>query len=115
MSAPLQRRAEDRIRTKMFVKLSDPETGAFEITSTIDVSSHGAGVVSKSHWEPEHNLMVQPIRGNLASRARVVHCKARKDGSFMLGLELYPATEDWTRTGKLARKNGQKNGGDSDA
>jgi len=88
----------------MFVKLSDPATGAFEFTSTIDVSRHGAGVVTKGRWEPEHDLLVQPIRGNLASRARVAHCEARTDGSFLLGLELYPTTDDWTRTGKLARK-----------
>ena len=105
VSRPLQRRAEDRIRTKMFVKLSDPATGSFEITSTIDVSLHGAGVVTRSHWEREHDLLVQPIRGNLASRARVVHCEAREDGTFVIGLELYPTTEDWTRSGKLARKN----------
>ncbi|HTT33230.1 MAG TPA: PilZ domain-containing protein [Methylomirabilota bacterium] len=105
MDSPLQRRAEKRIRTKMFVKLSDPATGVFEITSTIDVSSHGAGVVTKNHWEQEHELLVQPIRGSLASRARVARCETREDGSFLLGLELYPTTEDWTRTGKLARKN----------
>ena len=105
MSSPLQRRAEDRIRTKMFVKLSDPVTGEFEITSTIDVSLHGAGVVARSHWEPDQDLLVQPIRGNLVSRARVVRCEAREDGSFLLGLELYPATSDWTRSGKLAQKH----------
>jgi len=105
VSSPLQRRAESRLRTKMFVKLSDPVTGEFEITSTIDVSSHGAGVVTRSHWELEHDLLVQPIRGNLVSRARVVRCEAREDGSFLLGLELYPTTDDWTRSGKLARKH----------
>jgi hypothetical protein len=105
VNSPLQRRAENRLRTKMFVKLSDPATGTFEITSTIDVSSHGAGVVSKSRWEPEHDLLVQPIRGSLASRARVAHCEAREDGSYVLGLELYPTTDDWTRSGKLARKH----------
>ena len=104
MSGPLQSR-EKRIPTKMFVKLSDPVTGAFEITSTIDVSSHGAGVVTKNHWEQEQELLVQPIRGSLPSRARVARCVPREDGSFLLGLELYPATEDWTRAGKLLRKN----------
>ena len=31
MDAPLLRRAENRISFKMFVKLSDPMTGAFEV------------------------------------------------------------------------------------
>ena len=98
---PLLRRAEHRIFFKMFVKLSDPATGAFEITSTIDVSCHGARIVSKNLWETNHDLFVQPIRGNLPSRGRVAHCETRQDGSYEIGLELYPPTEDWTRSGKL--------------
>lgn len=101
VDAPLLRRAENRILFKMFVKLSDPATGGFEITSTIDVSCHGARVVSKNLWGMNHDLFLQPIRGNLPSRGRVVHCETRKDGSYEIGLELYPATEDWTRSGKL--------------
>ena len=104
MSDPLLRRAENRISLKMFVKISDPSTGLFEITSTIDVSCHGARVLSKSQWETNHDLIVQPIRGSLPSRARVAHCEARTDGSHVIGLELYPQTEDWTRSGKLAGK-----------
>ena len=104
VDAPLLRRAESRISFKMFVKLSDPGTGAFEITSTIDVSCHGARVVSKKLWETNHDLFLQPIRGNLPSRARVAHCATRRDGSYEIGLELYPPNEDWTRSGKLPSK-----------
>lgn len=104
MDAPLLRRAESRIALKMFVKLSDPATGAFEITSTIDVSCHGARVLTKNRWNTNHNLSVQPIRGSLASRGRVAHCEIRNDGSYEIGLELYPSTEDWTRSGKLPTK-----------
>lgn len=104
MDAPLLRRAESRIALKMFVKLSDPVTGRFEITSTIDVSCHGARVLTKSFWNANHDLCVQPIRGSLASRGRVAHCEARGDGSYEIGLELYPSTEDWTRSGKLPHK-----------
>ena len=104
VDAPLLRRAESRISFKMFVKLSDPATGRFEITSTIDVSCHGARVVSKNLWEPNHDLFLQPIRGSLPSRGRVAHCATRQDGSYELGLELYPPTDDWTRSGKLPSK-----------
>ncbi len=109
MDAPLLRRAEDRISLKMFVKISDPSTGAFEVTSTIDVSCHGARVVTKSLWDTNHDLLVQPIRGSLSSRGRVAHCETRHDGSYEMGLELYPPTEDWTRSGKLPRKLTTKN------
>lgn len=104
MDAPLLRRAESRISFKMFVKLSDPATGAFEITSTIDVSCHGARVLTKNLWKKNHDLCVQPIRGSLSSRGRVAHCETRLDGSYEVGLELYSATEDWTRSGKLPAK-----------
>jgi PilZ domain len=104
VEAPLFRRAESRIAFKMFVKLSDPATGAFEITSTIDVSCHGARLLTKSPWNRNKDLSVQPIRGSLASRGRVAHCKIRGDGSYEIGLELYPSTEDWTRSGKLPTK-----------
>ncbi len=104
MSAPLLGRAEKRISLKMFVKLSDPATGAFEITSTIDVSCHGARVVTKNLWKANHDLFVQPIRGSLSSRGRVVHRETRQDGSYEIGLELYPPTDDWTGSGKLPGK-----------
>jgi hypothetical protein len=105
VSAPLLRRAEDRIPTRMFLKLSDPATGEFEITPTIDVSTHGAGVVARIVWQKGRDLLVRPIRGNVTSRARVAHCEALANGSYLVGLELYPATGDWTRSGKLPRKH----------
>lgn len=104
MDAPLLRRAEARISFKMFVKLSDPATGAFEITSTINVSCHGARVATKSLWDANHDLVLQPIRGSLPSRGRVAHCETRQDGSYEIGLELYPPTNDWTKSGKLPSK-----------
>lgn len=88
----------------MFVRLSDPATGVFEITSTSDVSSHGACVVTKTIWQTNQNVLVRPIRGSLCSRARVAHCEARTDGSYVVGLELYPATEDWVASHKPARR-----------
>jgi PilZ domain-containing protein len=104
VDSSLLRRAESRIAFKMFVKLSDPATGAFEITSTINVSCHGARLVTKNLWETNHDLFLQPIRGSLPSRGRVAHCETRQDGSYEIGLELYPPTEDWTRSGKLPSK-----------
>lgn len=101
VDAPLLRRAETRIALKMFVKISDPATGTFEVTSTIDVSCHGARLVTKNLWATNHDLFVQPIRGSLPSRGRVAHCSTRHDGTYEIGLELYPPTDDWTRSGKL--------------
>ena len=103
VSAPLQRRAENRTLIRMFVKLSNPESGKFEITPTIDVSRHGARVVTKTLWQPNQNLFVQTIRGNLYSRARVAHCEPLTEESYALGLELYSPLGEWTKSSKLPR------------
>ena len=103
MSAPLLRRAETRIPLRMFVRLSNPETGTFEIATTIDVSSHGAKVVTKNVWQPNQDVFVRSIRGNLHTRARVAHCEQYGDDSYTLGLELYSASRDWATAGKLPR------------
>ena len=106
MSAPLLRRAETRIPLRMFVRLSDPETGTFEIATTVDVSSHGARVVTKNLWQPNQDVFVRSIRGNLHSRARVAHCEPFNDDSYAIGLELYSASGDWGTLGpgKLPRR-----------
>lgn len=103
MSAPLLRRAENRTVIRMFVKLSNPDNGKFEITPTIDVSRHGARVVTKRQWEPNQDLIVQTIRGNLYSRARAVHCQPLTGDSYALGLELYSPLGEWTKSSKFPR------------
>jgi hypothetical protein len=84
----------------MFVKLSDPENGEFELTSTVDISSHGARVVSKSFRELNQRLLIRSIRGNLFSYARVVHCQFLKKDSYAVGLQLYQTIGDWTAPDK---------------
>jgi hypothetical protein len=88
---------------RMFVRLSNPETGTFEIATTIDVSSRGARVVTKNVWQPNQDVFVRSIRGNLHSRARVTHCEQYGNDSYSLGLELYSASGDWAN-GKPPRR-----------
>jgi hypothetical protein len=104
VSAPLLRRAETRIPLRMFVRISNPETGTFEIATTIDVSSHGARLVTKNVWQPNQDVFVRSIRGNLHSRARVAHCEQYGDDSYSLGLELYSNSGDWPTAGKSPRR-----------
>lgn len=101
MSGPPLRREENRTLIRMFVKLSNPENGKFEIAPTIDVSRHGARVVTKSLWKPNQALIVQTIRGNLYSRARAVHCEPLTGDSYALGLELYSPLGEWTKSPKF--------------
>jgi len=85
---------------RMFVKLSIPESGRFEIAHTVDISCHGARVASRTLWRRNEHLLVQSIRGGLWSRARVAHCQSLTEGSYVIGLEMYSPVGDWTVIGK---------------
>lgn len=96
VDTPLLSRKEQRIALKMFVKLSSPGNPSSEIAPTIDISCHGARVVTRRNWRRDEHLSVRSIRGNLYSRARVVHCQPHKGDSFVIGIEMYYPTGDWT-------------------
>lgn len=98
--APLSSRKEPRIPVKLFVSLYSPDNPTFEVASTIDISCHGARVVTKTFWQPNQHLSVRSIRGNLYSRARVVHCQRYAYDSFVVGLEMYYPEGDWTTAKK---------------
>ena len=93
---PLPSRKEQRLALRMFVKLSGAGSPSAEIAPTIDISCHGACVVSRRNWRPDEQVSVRSIRGNLYSRARVVHCRPHKDDSFLIGIQMYYPTGDWT-------------------
>ena len=95
------RRTERRIPKRMEVKLFDPERRGIEITPTIDISIHGARVVSKNFWRPNETISVHSMGGNIYSHARVVHCQALKDRSYAVGLEMSNPTSDWIELNEL--------------
>jgi hypothetical protein len=65
--APLPPRKEARVRLKMFVNLSSSDEPSFELAPTIDISCHGAQVVTRRSWQPNQQLSVRAIRGTLNS------------------------------------------------
>jgi len=93
---PLPRRKEVRIPLKMFVNLSSSDNRSFELAPTIDISCHGARVVTRRSWQPNQQLAVRAIRGSLNSLARVAHCEPYQDSFFVIGIEIYAPTGDWT-------------------
>ncbi len=93
---PFLRRKEVRVAVKMFVNLCSADSPSFEIAPTLDISCHGARVVSKRSWQPNQQVSVRSIRGNVYSRARVVHCEPYADNSYAIGIEMYYPTGDWT-------------------
>jgi hypothetical protein len=94
---PLLHRMEVRIPMKMFVNLYSSDDPTSEIAPTVDISCHGARLVTKRIWQPNQQISVRSIRGNLYSRARVVHCQPYTDSSFVVGIEMYYPTADWTQ------------------
>jgi len=92
----LSRRKEVRIPMKMFVNLHSLDSQTFEIAPTIDISCHGARVVTKRIWPLNQHISVRSIRGNLRSSARVVHCQPYTGSSFLVGIEMYYPNGDWT-------------------
>jgi hypothetical protein len=101
-------RTESRIPKRILVRLSYPENGKFEIARTVDISGHGARVVSKRFWQPNVRLSVQSISGDLYSRARVVHCKALANTSYVIGLELLQPSGDWAKLSEVSRRAGRR-------
>ena len=93
---PLTGRKEQRVSLKMFVKLSSPDNPSSEIAPTIDISCHGARVVTQRKWRPDEQISVRSIRGNLYSRARVVHCQPHMGNAYVIGIQMYYPTGDWT-------------------
>jgi len=96
VNTSLSGRKEARIAVKMFVNLHSEDDPSTEVAPTIDISCHGARVVSKRRWQPNQQVSVRSIRGDFYSRARVVHCKPYTDNSFAVGIEMYYPTSDWT-------------------
>ena len=95
MPDTLVHRKEDRVPLKMFVNLSCSDNPSFEIASTIDISCHGARVVSRRDWQTNQQLSIRSIRGSLKSFGRVAHCQPYTDDRLVAGIEIY-SPGDWT-------------------
>ena len=84
-------RQELRIPMEKFVHLHSSDNSAFEVTSTIDIRSHGVRVVTKRSWRPESKNF-----GSINVRRSLLACPCRSlstlYGQFLvIGIELsYP-------------------------
>lgn len=80
-------RIETRTPANVLVELHSFDNGAFEITNTLDVSQHGARVLSRTVWVPNQRVSVRMIRGGVSSPARIVYCRPSKERTFAVGLQ----------------------------
>jgi hypothetical protein len=99
-SGPRLSRAEIRTPMKVLVELCSFENVAYELAYTVDVSSHGARVLTNNPWQSNQRLTVRAVQGNLNSHARVAYCQSVDESSFAIGVELRHPTVDWPQPQK---------------
>ena len=99
-TGPPARRTEIRTPMKVPVELYSFENATYELTYTLDVSPHGARVLTKDPWQSNQHLTVRSVQGNLYSHARVAYCQSVDGRSFSIGVELRQPTADWTEPQK---------------
>ena len=95
-TGPLSSRTEIRTPMKVLVELCSFENVTYEVAYTVDISAHGARVLTKNPWRSNQRLTVRSIQGNLYSSARVAYCQSAGGSTFAIGVELHQPTADWT-------------------
>ncbi|SRR5258708_21877853 len=89
------RRTESRTPLEVAITLVSLDLASYEVTTTRDVSLHGACVLTKQQWTPSQRIDVRSLQGSFNGLARVVHCQRRKGTSFVMGLEFFFTDGQW--------------------
>src|ERR1700741_3592078 len=101
-------RTEGRNRTGVAVELSSlSKPPVFEITTTENISTHGARIVTKSSWPAREPVSLKSLQGDLRAQARIVYCEMLyedlgddlRENKFAVGLELVSPMGSWKRWG----------------
>ena len=102
-TGPSPRRTELRTPLKVLVELCSYENATYELAYTVDVSPHGARVLTNNPWQSNQELTVRSVQGSLYSRARVAYCQSIDRRSFAIGVELRQPTAEWTERRRLSK------------
>jgi hypothetical protein len=89
------RRVEKRTPLEVAITLVSIDLATYEVTTTSDVSLHGACVVSKRLWTANQRIDVRSLQGSFNGLARVVHCRQGRDSGFVMGLEFFFTDGQW--------------------
>lgn len=65
---------------------------------TVNVSSHGARIMTRRRWELEERPRLASSSGELRTQAKVVYCEPLTNGCFCIGLKFLSAIKDWKAT-----------------
>src|SRR6267154_668660 len=89
------RRTENRIPLEVSITLVSLDLVTYEVTTTRDVSLHGASVLTKKQWAPNQRIDVRSLQGSFSGFARVVHFQQKKGPLVVMGLEFFFADGQW--------------------
>ena len=92
-SVPLDGRREKRapITTPVCLAAAE-ETLLTERALTVNVSPHGARVVTKRRWQAEERPWLVSLSSEFRVQARVIYCQPLTDGHFCVGLGFQPGS-----------------------
>jgi PilZ domain len=81
-------RAEKRATVKVPVHIA-PVENAFsaETTTTVNISRHGARLLTSRRWRPGEQLALNLLSGEFRRYGTVIYCCPLTDGQFCVGLE----------------------------
>ncbi len=89
-------RSEARISAMEPVRLASlSQPFITEPTSTQNISSRGARVMTQQVWEPGSLLLIKSLRGDFWARARVVYWRSFSSSRFAIGLEFFARAGTW--------------------
>jgi hypothetical protein len=89
------RRTENRTLLEVAITLVSLDMVTYEVTTTRDVSLHGASVLTKQQWTTNQRIDVRSLQGSFNGFARVVHCQQRGGPAFVMGLEFFFTEGTW--------------------
>jgi len=95
MDSRPSRRAENRVALEVSITLVSMDLVTYEVTTTRDVSLHGASVLTKMQWAPNQRIDVRSLQGSFSGFARVVHFQQGKGVPFVMGLEFFFTDGHW--------------------
>ena len=91
-------RCENRSAVAVAVMLTSPDAPfPTEMTTTENISTRGARVITKGFWRIFDSLVIKSLEGDLYSEARVIYRQPVREGVFAIGLELIEPTGGWRR------------------
>jgi hypothetical protein len=94
----LEGRIEKRVGMEIPVRLLGSERiGVVEKVVTVNVSPHGARVITKRRWRTDDHVGIASLAGDWRVSARVVYCYSQGGDNFSVGLEFRRSFFDWER------------------